>query len=414
MGNTYSIDVGVRVLGLSVLGKNARGDLVNLGDELEHRVVGKVLLGELALGDVTGVSLAENGVAVTGNNTTGLEGGPEVVGDVLVAKVGADLSLHLGEPLEDFLVGKTVERTGKTVETGREGEEGRAEGRANQVGGVGRDVATLVVGVDGEVESHQLNEIAVLGETELVGQVPRVILVLLDSWDLAVLEDVAVDAGSNGGELCDEVHGVLEGVLPVLGLLDTLGVCLGEGRLVLKSSDGKRELSHWVEGVGATVNQLLDELGDIGAGSPLGREVANLLLGGNLTGEEKPEETYARQSMSVLVGCSVRKCSPSGRGSSPPGALGRSCWHSGIYRVSIELPARSHRGVCLRSCHGNGYPPQSRGRNPVSCVSSYFYIPAFAKSYLPDKGLDTTGTTVDLVKSNLANDLGAVVPTIPW
>lgn len=128
MGDTYGIDVGVRVLGLSVLGKNARGDLVNLGDELEHRVVGKVLLGELALGDVTGVSLAENGVAVTGNNTTGLEGGPEVVGDVLVTKVRADLGLHLLEPLEDFLVGKTVERTGKTVKTGGEGEEGRAEG----------------------------------------------------------------------------------------------------------------------------------------------------------------------------------------------------------------------------------------------------------------------------------------------
>jgi hypothetical protein len=41
----------------------------------------------------------------------------------------------------------------------------------------------------------------------------------------------------------------------------------------------------------AAVDQLLDELGDVGAGGPLGGEVANLLLGGDLTGQEKPEET---------------------------------------------------------------------------------------------------------------------------
>lgn len=31
---------------------------------------------------------------------------------------------------------------------------------------------------------------------------------------------------------------------------------------------------------------------------------------------------------------------------------------------------------------------------------------------LPDEGLDTTGTTVDLVKSDLADDLGAVVSVV--
>lgn len=67
-------------------------------------------------------------------------------------------------------------------------------------------------------------------------------------------------------------------MLPVGGLVHTLGVCLGEVGLVLKSSDGEGELSHGVEGVGAAVNELLDEFGDIGAGSPLSGEVADLLL----------------------------------------------------------------------------------------------------------------------------------------
>jgi hypothetical protein len=70
------VDVGVGVLGLAVLGENTGGDLVDLADELEHWVVGKVLLGELALGDVAGVGLAEDGVAVTGDDLASLEGGP--------------------------------------------------------------------------------------------------------------------------------------------------------------------------------------------------------------------------------------------------------------------------------------------------------------------------------------------------
>lgn len=169
---------------------------------------------------------------------------------------------------------------------------------------VGADVATLVVGVDGQVQPHELNEVLVAGEAKLVGQVVGVVLVLLDGGNLAVLEDIAVDAGGNGGELGNEVHGVLEGVLPVLRFRNTTGVSLGESRLVLKGCDSKGELSHGVEVVGAAVNELLDELGDIGAGSPLSREVADLLLGGNLAGQQKPEETCAcqRPYISTLSG----------------------------------------------------------------------------------------------------------------
>lgn len=286
------IDVGVRVLGLAVLGENAGGNLVDLADELEHGVVGQVLLGKLALGNVAGVSLAEDGVAVAGNDLAGLEGRPKVVLDSLVAEVVANSLLHLLEPDEHLLVGQAVERAGKTVETSGEREVRRAERTADQVGGVGADVAALVVGVDGEVQTHELNEVLVLSEAELVGQVECVVLVLLDGRDLAVLVDVAVDLGGNGGQLSNEVHGVLESVLPVLGLLHALSIGLGEVGLVLESSDGDGELSHGVEVAGAAVDELLNELGDVGAGSPLSGEVADLLLRGDLAGEEEPEETF--------------------------------------------------------------------------------------------------------------------------
>jgi hypothetical protein len=294
-----SVDVGVRVLGLSVLGQNTGGDLVDLADELEHWVVWQMLLGELALGDVAGVSLAENGVAVSRDDLTGFEGGPQVVLDGLVAEVVADRLLHLLQPDEHLLVSKSVEGTGETVQTSSEREVRRAERASDQVGGVGTDVAALVISVDGEVQAHQLNEVLVLGETELVGQVERVILVLLDRGNLAVLVDVAVDLGRDRRKLSNEIHSILEGVLPVLCLLHTPGVGLGEVGLVLESGDGDGELGHGVEVARAAVDELLDELGDVRSGSPLGGEVADLLLGGNLTGQQKPEETLGERLLAA-------------------------------------------------------------------------------------------------------------------
>jgi len=152
--------------------------------------------------------------------------------------------------------------------------------------------------MNGEVQTHQVNEILVSAETELVGQVETVVLVGLDGGDLSVLVDVAVDLGGNGGELRDEVHGVLKGVAPVVLLVDTLCVRLGELGLVLESGNSNRELGHWVEGVGATIDELLDELGDPGAGSPFGGESADLLLSGDLSGQEKPEKTLGQRLLS--------------------------------------------------------------------------------------------------------------------
>jgi hypothetical protein len=49
------------------------------------------------------------------------------------------------------------------------------------------------------------------------------------------------------------------------------------------------------------VDELLDELGDVGTSSPLSGQVPDLLLGRNLTGQEKPEETCVAY-MSVTAG----------------------------------------------------------------------------------------------------------------
>jgi hypothetical protein len=54
-------------------------------------------------------------MSITWNNLSRLERRPEVVLDGLITEVVADGSLHLGEPVQDFLVSETVERTSQTV-----------------------------------------------------------------------------------------------------------------------------------------------------------------------------------------------------------------------------------------------------------------------------------------------------------
>jgi hypothetical protein len=103
-----SIDVRVWILGLSVLGQDAWGNLVDLADQLEHRVLWQFAQSELSLGNIARIGLAEDSMAVAGYDTARIESIPEVLGDVGVAKVGANSLLHLREPVEHFLVGTVV------------------------------------------------------------------------------------------------------------------------------------------------------------------------------------------------------------------------------------------------------------------------------------------------------------------
>ena len=55
--------------------------------------------------------------------------------------------------------------------------------------------------MDGDVETHQLDEAGLVAEAKEVGQVPGVVLGGIDSGDFALTIDVAVDTTSNVGEL---------------------------------------------------------------------------------------------------------------------------------------------------------------------------------------------------------------------
>ena len=110
-----------------------------------------------------------------------------------------------------------------------------------------------------------------------------------------------------------------------------------------------------MEGRRRSVNQLLDVLGELGSGSKLSRESLDLGLGGDLTGQQKPEETL-------------------GKGLLTAGALGEL-----LLEVGDSLTTETD--TLLRVEDGT----------------------------LPDEGLDTTLATVDLVEEDLTDNGVAVL-----
>jgi hypothetical protein len=104
-----AVDVGVGVLGLAVLLEDLRGDAAVLLDELEDGVVGDLGTrgGVVHEGFEAGIGLAQDGVAVAGDDAAGVESGPEIVVDVLLGVVGGDGFLHLDDPSENLLSGET-------------------------------------------------------------------------------------------------------------------------------------------------------------------------------------------------------------------------------------------------------------------------------------------------------------------
>lgn len=103
-------------------------DLIHLANKLEHWIIWQMTESKLALGDVAGVGLAEDGVAVAGNDLSRLESGPEVVRNSFVTKVATDLLLHFLQPIEDLLVGTTEGISFRSQSRGNRERTGRATG----------------------------------------------------------------------------------------------------------------------------------------------------------------------------------------------------------------------------------------------------------------------------------------------
>lgn len=281
------------VLGFTLGQEDVWNKFVDLGDQFEHIVVWKVFESELSLASVPWVGLSEHRVSVAWHDSARLQGVPDEVVEFLVGNVlAAEILSELGEPDEDFLVGETVEWAGETVHGGGEGEVWVGEGRTNQMTGVRADVATFMIGMNGQVQPHQFSELFVI-VPDHIGKILGPIGIWVDNSESgSVSVEVVVDLGGHTWKFGDQVHGVLERVFPVFGFVGALGVLGGEDRFGVERVDGGRELSHWVE-VGWEVVEHLHDVGwKVSSARPLLGELFGLGVGWDFAGNQQPEQSF--------------------------------------------------------------------------------------------------------------------------
>uniref|UniRef100_A0A2M4C5E3 Putative secreted protein n=1 Tax=Anopheles marajoara TaxID=58244 RepID=A0A2M4C5E3_9DIPT len=238
-------------------------------------------------------------MTVTGHHLARLQRLPNELLHLVLARVIAQLLAQLLQPHQHLLVGETVQRTGETVHTGRERQVRIAQGRSDQMDGVRGHIATLVVTVDGEVQAHQLGELLVLVAQHL-GEVGRPILLRVDRPDtLAVAVRVAVDGGRDHRQLGDQVHAVLVHVLPVLALVHTLRVRLGELALVVEGRHGAAQLRHRVQRRRHVVQHRHHVRRQRGPVSPFARQPINLCLRWHIASNQQPEQTLRQRFLTT-------------------------------------------------------------------------------------------------------------------
>jgi hypothetical protein len=88
-----------------------RSNLRVLLHELEYGVLGDLRAGRGIVHKSleSRIRLAQNSVTVSGHDSAGFQGRPEVVRDIFVGKFGSDVLLHLEDPSQDFLCSKSID-----------------------------------------------------------------------------------------------------------------------------------------------------------------------------------------------------------------------------------------------------------------------------------------------------------------
>lgn len=188
-----------------------------------------------------------------------------------------------------------MEGTGETEETGAVAEEGVAQRASNEVGGVGGNVSSLVVTMEGEVESEQVVEalvgLAALSEelSEVVGPVlSGVELLFANLLDLIRAEDQCCETGDLG----EEGNAVIKSRLPVARLVKTVGISFGELGFGVQSRNCNGQLGHWVHPLGEGLDEVKNVLGDVRFLCQFAGKSPDLRGCRNLSGEEEPEHRF--------------------------------------------------------------------------------------------------------------------------
>lgn len=213
------VDVGIWVFDLADGSEDAGDGVEAFSGEVADVVVLDVAVSEALEVHESGIGVSQHSVAVAGDDSAFLEGLSHVfLDDLLAGSLSSVEVLELGQPLQAFLVGESVQGSSKAVHGSGEGEVRISERRSYEMAGMRRDVSALMVRVDGEISSDAFLHL-VLVESQHVGEVASPIEGVIRGDKSAIVVLVPVDGSADVGQLGQQIHGVLEVVLPVLGLV---------------------------------------------------------------------------------------------------------------------------------------------------------------------------------------------------
>lgn len=170
------------------------------------------------------------------------------------------------------------------------------------MGGVGRDITTLVVTMKGKVKSEEINKTLFLLLAHHEGIVVGPILgeINLTRKRATAAVSVLVDFGSNLGKLGNEIKRIVKGVLPVLGLVDAALVGLCEFGVVVENRDSHGKLSHGMKGRRQAIQKLDSVVRKLSVLSKLARQLAGLLYGRDFSGKKKPKHGLRKHLTAIL------------------------------------------------------------------------------------------------------------------
>ncbi len=165
------------------------------------------------------------------------------------------------------------------------------------MGGVGADIAALMVAVEDEVHAGHI--VIGLGDAHHVGEVGAHVEAGLGGDDVAVLVLVAVDEGRDLGETRHQRGGVLVHVLPVVGLLRVV-VLRRELALLLHGQDGRGQHHHRVAVLGHGLQHVEDVAGHLRAALEVRQHLVHLGLRGDLARQQEVPEGFHRGIFAAL------------------------------------------------------------------------------------------------------------------
>mmetsp|Transcript_103308 Transcript_103308/g.200172 ORF Transcript_103308/g.200172 Transcript_103308/m.200172 type:complete len:201 (-) Transcript_103308:386-988(-) len=163
------------------------------------------------------------------------------------------------QPAQALLVCKAMQRASQSVHTRRKRVVWVAQGTANKMCCVSRNITTLMVGMYHQVEPRDFLESISVIHTQHMSIIARPIKLLVTGDVFPIKEDVAEDTCGENGNLSYQTQAILKHISPIVGLFHQAAT-VSSSKLTcgLQRKQSHRQLCHGVHVLGQTIDEIND------------------------------------------------------------------------------------------------------------------------------------------------------------